>query len=109
MRIDEAAAYQDAFDALEAGTANATDLMEIAAVLQGLSEYLDGIRTKFIPLNDLRASMTSVLGDEKAEAMSKVLDGDAPLRPPRVSIIIDEPVEEPVGPIIEEPVAEGHK
>ena len=98
MNIVEAANYQDAFDAIDLGTANSVQIDEAEAVIQMLTVYLQSAELKVKAFRSFEEAGKVFLEPPRYEAVRKALDGDAALPGPRVTLTPK--VVEPTEPVI---------
>lgn len=90
MTLTEAAQYDDAVQAILAGTATEAQAKEAEAVAADLILTLNAVANKAREAQRVRTALYSLIPPEKRDAIEKVLEGDNPAKP-RIEI---EPVKE---------------
>lgn len=95
MRLDEAAQYQDSFDAVENNAATSVQVEEVEAVIIGLIDYLNDFKEKVEFCNKL-AAMINKLSPERRDAIKTVIDGNEKLPEPRISTRVEAVVAEEI-------------
>lgn len=77
MTLAEAAAFQDSFDAVEAGTATAAQLAEVQAIIIGVVHYTRDVGALADAQARGRLAMFDGLTDKRKQAVMTALDGKA--------------------------------
>lgn len=85
MKLDEALAYKDSLDAVEAGAFNSTQAAEVDAIIVGVSQYLSGLAFKVAGFKTALTSL-AVFSDAVSSAVKASIDGPDKLPSPRVQI-----------------------
>lgn len=77
MTFAEAAAYQESFDAVEAGTATHSQAVEVDAVINAIGQMMRPIGEKAGRLMDARENMLAFLTKDRHEAVLDAIEGKA--------------------------------